>query len=153
LALEALEERAVPATFTVVNGDDDGAGSLRAAIAAAKDETTYPGHDDVEFAAGVAAVTLTTGQLTLTSDVSITGPNTGVTVSGGGASRVFNVTAGVTASISGMTITGGNSGDFDSGGGVFNEGTLTLTDCTVSGNTTGTFGGGGGVCNRGTLTM
>ena len=32
-----------------------------------------------------------------------------MTVSGGGASRVFQVDAGVTASISGLTITGGNA--------------------------------------------
>jgi len=43
-----------------------------------------------------------------TGATSIKGPAGGVTVSGGGASRVFEVDALVTASISGMTITGGN---------------------------------------------
>ena len=57
-------------------------------------------------------ITLTGSQLEL-SDTSgtetITGPQAGVTVSGGGLSRVFQVDPGVTASISGLTISGGNS--------------------------------------------
>ena len=44
-----------------------------------------------------------------TGTETITGPKTGVTVSGGGTSRVFQVDSGVTASISGLTITGGNT--------------------------------------------
>ena len=56
-----------------------------------------------------------------------------MTVSGGGASRVFQVDADVTASISGLTITGGTTAG--NGGGLANYGgTTTLTDCTVSGN-------------------
>ena len=71
-----------------------------------------------------------------------------MTVSGGGASRVFQVDSSVTASISGMTITGGK-GFF--GGGLDNSGgNLTLTDCTVSGNS-GSFGGG--LDNFGTATL
>ena len=85
------------------------------------------------------------GQLELsdtTGTETITGPAAGVTVSGGGASRVFQVDAGVTASISGLTITGGNAG-YDNGGGLFNYGTTTLTDCTVSGNYRRAINGGG----------
>src|SRR4029077_3033435 len=83
----------------------------------------------------------------------ILGPKAGVTVSGGGNSRVFQVDGGVTASISGMTITGGNSGTFSNGGGLANFGTTTLSDCTVSGNTAQFFSFGGGVYNGGTLAM
>ena len=89
-------------------------------------------------------ITLTGGQLEL-SDTSgtetITGPAAGVTVSGGGASRVFQVDAGVTASISGLTITGGTT--TGNGGGLYNDGgNVTLTNCTVSGNSAGYYGGG-----------
>ena len=45
-----------------------------------------------------------------TGTETITGPKAGVTVSGGGLSRVFQVDASVTASISGLTITGGSAG-------------------------------------------
>ena len=84
--------------------------------------------------------------------MSITGPAAGVTVSGGGASRVFQVDGGVTTSFSGLTITGGSTSG--PGGGVnVNGGTATLTDCTISGNTSGNGGGfggyGGGLNNAG----
>ena len=84
-------------------------------------------------------ITLTGTQLELsdtTGTETITGPKAGVTVSGGGLSRVFQVDAGVTASISGLTITGGNTAG--NGGGLYNDGgTATLTNCTVSGNSAG----------------
>ncbi len=56
-----------------------------------------------------------------------------MTISGGNASRVFQVDEGVTATITGLTISGGRA--VGNGGGVSNSGTLTMTDCTVSGNT------------------
>ena len=91
-------------------------------------------------------ITLTGTQLELsdtTGTETITGPAAGVTVSGGGASRVFQVDAGVTASISGLTITGGNAAT-GNGGGLDNDGgTVTLTNCTVSGNSAVSDGGGG----------
>ena len=56
-------------------------------------------------------ITLSGGQLEL-SDTggtqTITGPLAGVTISGGGMSRVFDVDRGVTASLSGLTISGGS---------------------------------------------
>ena len=64
--------------------------------------------------------------------VTITGPAAGVTISGGGTSRVFQVDPGVTASLSGLTISGGSAEGI--GGGLVNYGTATLTDCTISGN-------------------
>ena len=70
---------------------------------------------------------------------SITGPAAGVTVSGGGTSRVFQVDGGVTAALSGLTISGGwTTGD---GGGLDNQGMATLTACTISGNSAKSGGG------------
>ena len=57
-------------------------------------------------------ITLTGTQLELSNTngtETITGPAAGVTVSGGGLSRVFQVDGLVTASISGLTITGGKT--------------------------------------------
>jgi hypothetical protein len=148
LAVEALEGRAVPATFTVHNGDNDGVGSLRAAIAAANDETTNPGHDTITFDPGVTAVTLTTGQLMLTSDVSISGPGADqLSISGNNTSRVFLIWLGNT-SLSGLTITGGKEHD---AGALDNFGTLTMTDCTVSNSSA--EAGGGALVNNGTATL
>ena len=81
-------------------------------------------------------ITLSGGQLELKDTLgtqTITGPAAGVTISGGGNSRVFQVDPGVTASISGLTISGGSAAGI--GGGLVNYGTTTLTDCTLSGNT------------------
>ena len=75
-----------------------------------------------------------------------------MTVSGGGASRVFQVDGGVTASISGMTITGRH--DAGNGGGLANYGgTTTLTNCTVSGNSAASCSGGGLYSLSGTTTL
>ena len=80
--------------------------------------------------------------------VTITGPATGLTISGGGTSRVFQVDSGVTATLSGLTISGGSTSE--NGGGLYNDGgTTTLTDCTVSGNSAEL---GGGLYNDGGTT-
>src|SRR5262249_7774887 len=128
-------------------------------------------------------ITLSGTQLELsdtTGTETITGPKAGVTVSGGGNSRVFQIDGGVTASISGLTISGGNTGGnggapanlgsqlngarctvrgnsataaFGSGGGVFSSGAATtLTDCAVSGNSA-SYGSGVGSSNGGTLAL
>src|SRR5262245_17816789 len=88
--LEALEDRTLPSTFTVLNLNDSGAGSLRAAVAAAN---ANPGHDTIAFRPGLSGtITLRTGQLTLTDDVTIDGPGAlRLAVSGNDQSRVFEV--------------------------------------------------------------
>jgi hypothetical protein len=158
-------------TSLVVNTTSDalfpGAGllSLREAVAFANVDSA--GISTITFDKNVFAtpktIPLTGGQLELSNTaeaVTITGPKAGVTVSGGGNSRVFQVDALVKASISGLTISGSNAGDYGSGGGLLNYGTVELTHCTVSGNTAGPvgfsyYGGGlgGGVANFGTATL
>ena len=151
--LEVLEGRVVLSTFTVNSLGDAGSGSndsgdLRYCInqANADDQANTIVFDPTVFSTP-QTITLSGGQLEL-SDTggtqTITGPAAGVTISGGGNSRVFQVDSGVTASISGLTISGGN------GGGLANYGTATLTDCTLSGNIASN---GGGVINSGTATL
>ena len=136
-ALMTLEDRRLLSTFTVNSTLDNGSvGTLRWAIGQAN---SSGGAETIAFDKKVfktpQTITLTGTQLELTDTTgteTITGPKAGVTVSGGGLSRVFQVDGGVTASISGLTITGGNAGN---GGGLYNDGgTATLTNCTVSGN-------------------
>ena len=79
-------------------------GSLRAEIAAA-----HSG-DTIAFAYGLRGqtITLTTGELDITTSLKIDGPGaTFLSVSGGGSSRVFEVGQNATVSISSLTITGG----------------------------------------------
>ncbi|WP_165230648.1 choice-of-anchor Q domain-containing protein [Aquisphaera insulae] len=137
-------------SFVVDTADDSfgffsGTTSLREAIAGAN---AVPGQtitfDSIAFNTP-QTITLGGTQLELsgtTGVTTITGPAGGVTVSGGGLSRVFQVDPNVTASISGLTITGGNAG-YDDGGGLINLGTTALINCTISGNSTN--GGGGGL--------
>ena len=132
----------------------DGKTSLREAIASAN---ALPGHTitlDTTVFASPQTITLTGTQLELsntTGTETITGPAAGVTVSGGGLSRVFQVDAGVTASISGLTITGGNAG-YGTAAASTTRGTFTLTNCTVSGNSA-SISGGGLFDNGGTTTL
>ena len=90
------------------------------------DPTVFPGGQ---------TITLAGSQLELSNTgrtQTITGPAGGVTVSGGGLSRVFQVDSGVTASLSGLTITGGSAGN---GAGLSDYGTnLTMNGCVISGN-------------------
>jgi predicted outer membrane repeat protein len=152
--LEALEGRQVPSTVTVLNNRDSGAGSLRAEIAAAKN------NDTIVFAPSLAGqtVTLTSGELLINHNVTIAGPGAGeLTINGNHASRVFEVAKGANSvTVSGLTI---GSGQAVVGGGILNRGTLMLSGSILAGNiAAGSIyvagsGVGGGIENVGTLTV
>jgi hypothetical protein len=142
--------RAAASTQHVTSCADNGTGSLRDTLATA-------GASDIlvfdQDCTGGSKITLAT-TLTLSQAVTIDGTGQTVTVSGGGAVRVFQVSSGVTANIVNLTITNGSV--TGSGGGIANQGTLALTDSTISGNTVSGFGSnGGGIqnANGATLTM
>src|SRR5262245_31681103 len=91
LSVERLEDRTVPSTFTVGNLVDNGAGSLRQAIL---DANALPGADVIDFAPAArdGTITLTSGQLSITDDLTIDGPGADrLAVSGNDASRVFRI--------------------------------------------------------------
>jgi hypothetical protein len=138
----------VPSTFTVLNTNDSGPDSLRAAIEHANLD---PAQDTITFDPTV------TGTITLSS--ALPDLSTSITVDGPGASAltvarsaapgtpefgIFHVTS-ADVTISGMTITRGSTS------GITNHGKLTLTNSLLSGNSS-TFGGGG-ISNGGTLTV
>jgi hypothetical protein len=144
--LETLESRCLPSTVTNLN--DAGGGSLRDAIA------ITPSSGTVDFQPGLTGtITLSTGELAINKDLTITGPGaTVITVSGNHASRVFDIAPTFTVSISGLTIVDGTS---DYGGGIETYGTLTVTGCTISGNLASgsPTAQGGGIDNEGMLTV
>ena len=148
-------EAAVFTVNTTADNESNGCGigqcTLREAVTSAN---TFLGSDTINFQGGLTGtITLTGGELFITSDIAINGPGARVlSVSGGGASRVFVVSgSGVNAGISGLTITGGNAtpiligttliGD---GGGILNTNgaTLNLSEVNVSGNSATSLGGG-----------
>jgi hypothetical protein len=148
--LEVLESRDLPSTVT--NLDDAGDGSLRQAI------LDTPAGGTVDFQPGLTGtITLTTGELLINKDLTIAGPGADlITVSGNGASRVFEIADPFTVGISALTIAHGSVTD-GNGGGIANFGALTLANCVLSDNSiTGTSGAGlgGGVYSfLGTLTI
>src|SRR5262245_22249943 len=85
--LTALEDRTVPSTFTVLNLNDAGAGSLRAAVAAAD---LQPDADTIRFADGLTGTIPLTGEVSITQDLTVDGAGQ-IAVSGGDATRVFRI--------------------------------------------------------------
>ena len=132
--------------------DASGNTSLRAAI---EEANALGGADTITIGAGT--FTLSGGQLSISSDITITGAGADQTfIDGASLSRIFDITSG-TVTISNLTITNGSlSGDRGAGVQIWNSATVELTDVVVSGNST--TGGvssaqGGGIRNLGTLTM
>ncbi|MFZ1728947.1 MAG: choice-of-anchor Q domain-containing protein [Bacteroidota bacterium] len=125
------------ATFTVTTTADAGAGSLRQAVL---DANAAAGADIIDFSlpAGPQTITLTTGEIVVSSNVAINGTGASMlTISGNGSSRIFYVTQPVT--ISDMTLTAGNSigAVYPGFGGAIMVlgGSLTMNDCVVRNNT------------------
>jgi hypothetical protein len=160
-------------TVTVTSLADSGPGTLRAALA-----STGPGGAIVFQPGLTGTITLTSGELDIGRNLTITGPGaTSLAISGNNNSRVFNISfSNATVSISGLTISAGlaqgasgsNSMNPDGapgqGGGIINSGALTLTLCVVEkctalgGNASaagvdGGDGSGGGIFSSGTLTL
>ena len=146
-AVEILEDRVVPSTFTVVDLGDAGSGSglmgdLRYAINTANSNAGLSNR--IVFQPGLTGtLTLTQGKLVVSKPLAINGPGADLlTVSGNHQSGVFDIEApsGQTVILSGLTIADGTGGGEQFGvavgGGLFNEAaTLVLDHTTLSGNT------------------
>jgi hypothetical protein len=134
-------------SFVVTTNADSGPGSLRLAIAA-----VGPG-GDITFSNTLSGQTihLTSGQLTLSKQITITAPVGGLYISGNNSSRVFEVASNATATFNSFLIEYGNASG--SGGGVLvdDDATLTINNSTLYGNSAS--GSGGGIENDGTLTL
>src|ERR1017187_10631148 len=90
------------ATITVSSTNDNGAGTLRNALA------SVANGDTINFAV-TGTILLTTGELVVSNSVTIPGPGPGsLAVDGNAANRVLHVANAVTAVISGLTITNGH---------------------------------------------
>jgi hypothetical protein len=155
--LEALETRQLLSTFTVVLASDSGGSGGQKVTATSGDlryciEQANAAHsatsDTINFSPTLFSTPQTitlnkaNGPLVVNDShpLTINGPtgNT-VTVSGGDAVEVFDVTGG-TVSIRNLAIARGHASG--SGGGISNAGTLTLTNCTLDHDTAGNAGGG-----------
>jgi len=117
--------------ITVTKATDNGSGSLRAAIAAAKTG------DTIKFANSLRGktISLTSGQLLLDKDLTIDGGSApGLTVSGNKKSRVFQLERKRTAIIKNLTVANGKT--LGPGGGIRtrHESSLTLFNVKLNNN-------------------
>jgi hypothetical protein len=144
-----------PATFTVTNLADSGAGSLRSAIGAANG--TAPGPNIVSFAPGLTGtIVLTSGSIPISRALSIVGPGAAnLTIDGHANDRIFTI--GVTfpacpalepgpdflVSISGLRLTNGRRNVSDSSGGAIYTKRSLLLDSMILDNNSGVTHGGG----------
>ena len=100
-------------------------------------------------------ITLNGSHLTITQDVTITGPGADLlSIDGNNQSRIFtidddNIASQIPVEISGVTLTGGNARQ-ESGGAVRSTEALTISNATISGNSANV---GGGIYNSGALTI
>ena len=112
--------------ITVTNANDDGAGSLRQAVANACADGT------ITFSSSTSnTIIALVSPITIAKNLTIDGEPYRITVSGEGAVGVFVVNAGVTATLRNLTVTGGKA---DNGGGVLNNGTLLASNCAFLDN-------------------
>jgi CSLREA domain-containing protein len=154
-AVAALPLPARAATFTVTKTADTSDGScgadcsLREAIVAAN---AVPGPDTIDLRAGYYELTIAgsgedlgaTGDLDITTTVTLRAVGGRVVIDASGIDRVLQVAAPGDARLSGVWLTGGSA---DRGGGISSAGRLTVLDSAVVGNvaTPGGAGRGGGI--------
>jgi CSLREA domain-containing protein len=173
----------VTKTADTADGSCDSDCSLREAVIAAN---AAPGHQTIHVGGGVYALTMpgtgedssASGDLDITSDVSIIALFGTAEISGSGQFRVLDALAGANLTVSNVWITNGleesgsaggglrveatasvnlsdcevgaNSSAGLTGGGITSDGALTIERCLITGNSTGAgSGAGGGIATRG----
>jgi hypothetical protein len=142
LSLETLEERAVPATFTVTSTADDGSsGTLRYAISQANASSDATNTINFNLPSGPQTIVLTQGALVLSNSHPTTILGTGANqlfISGNHTTTVFSISSGATVALDNLTIENGSGFE---GGGIYNSGNLSINDSTLADNTANSYGG------------
>ena len=147
------------ATITVTSTADAGGSCPGASCTLRQAIATAVSGDTINFTAGLGTINLTSAELLLNKNLTISGPGANLLTvqrsSTGGTPdfRIVRIAGSVNATISGLTIANGiifTAGS--NGGGVLNAAgcTLTITNSTISGNQANN---GGGIYNSGTLTI
>jgi len=136
----ALATNAQAANYVVSTFADSGPGSLREAVGFAN---ATPGVADTITFAVPGLITLTSGQLTVTDTLTITGAGANqMTINGNLNGRIFEVQGNTTnLTLVGMTLTGGLVNNH--GGAIWNStgGNLTLSFMRITQNQAGDTGG------------
>ncbi len=145
----AVETTALQVTTAA---DDGSAGSLRQVVNQATDVA-----NTVTFAPALSGLTIPLNnigfEISLSSNVAIDASSLpgGMTISGGGSTRIFTTNSPTTIVLTNLTLTGGNGAgalSTGSGGAIYNNGaTLTLNECTLINNSCGASAIGGAIRN------
>src|SRR5947207_1887296 len=154
IGLVGVLASAQAATLTVNSAADAGGTcpgadcTLRQAISVATSG------DTINFAAGLTTITLTSAELLINKNLTISGPGANLlsvqrsAASGTPDFRIFDIaSASINATFSGLKIANGKSSGL--GGGIYNTSTSTVNvaNCTLSGNQA-TIGFGGGITHN-----
>lgn len=140
-------EAGIPYPVIVTNLNDDGIGSLRAAI-----DNAVPG-DTIIFDSDLSGTITLTRELYIQKSLQIAGPGSEViSISGNGATNIFRIIRDIQVSISGLSLINGTATKYP-GGGIANDGTLSLVNVNINHNSANTFGGGVYNSDTGTLTI
>lgn len=138
-------------TISVTNINDSGAGSLRQAITNALD-------GDIINIALAGTITLSSELPIIAKTITINGYNTGTTVSGNNATRIFTVQIATgTVTLNGINILNGYA-SIGAASGLYaitgNNGKVVLNRCTFAGcNTTGSEAYGGAIATSADLSL
>jgi len=139
------------AQIEVTNLDDSGTGSLREAI---DEANSTSGADEITFDESLdGTILLSTGQMSITDDLTITGPGADViTIDADGTSRIFEIDDStgteISVSISGLTFINGSVSS-DDGGAILNNEDLIINSCDFEDNSADN---GGAIYNTVTIT-
>jgi len=126
------------AIFTVTNTNNAGAGSLRQAVQDAA------AGDSIRFQTGLSGTIVLASEIVINKNLTIDGGNAAggmMTISGGSATRIFNVTAG---NVRFFNLILENASVTGSGGAILVGGagnTITIDTCTLRNNTASVNGG------------
>jgi hypothetical protein len=140
-----LEDRLVPANWTVTSAADTGPGTLRAIVAAA---TTRSG-DTIYFDPNLmrnATITLaspiaTTKNLIITGLAQDSGQNLGITISGNNATNIFDFTGAQGETLNNLMLTRGSAPNTGGAAITTDAGMLNLNADTFTNNVAGGTGG------------
>ena len=122
--------------IVVTTPADNGAGSLRAAVAGAVKG------DTITFDAGLSGqtITLTSGEISVTKAITINGLGAAnLAISGNHISRIFNFNVNAVSTITDLTLTDGESAN--DGGAIVSSANLTLSRVVLTGNRASISGG------------
>ncbi|MEY2584273.1 MAG: hypothetical protein QOD80_299 [Verrucomicrobiota bacterium] len=140
-----------PIFHTVTNTNDSGPGSLRQAISDAQSG------DTIDFSSSLngQAITLTSGELTISRDVSIVGPGADLLAVERSAQaatlfRLFHIPPNCSVRISGLTMRNGDAhgSAIEGGGAIYVDRSTVAVDGCMFMNNAATYGGA--LCNSGT---